>query len=124
MRKDIRRCVAQRDISIYLETPGASKGKVTFDTVQALGAGIAQHAHIYVWPLETRLLSPEGKHGSLHTKTAVADGRDLLISSANPTEYAMTLTTEMGLLVPGGDQPAQVEAHLLRLVELGVFQGV
>jgi len=111
-------------ISIYLETPDASEGKVAFDTVQALGADIARHARIYVWPLEKRLRSPEGKHGSLHAKIAVADGRDLLISSANLTEYAMTLNIEMGLLVRGGDRPAQVEAHLLRLVEQGAFQPV
>ena len=115
---------AQRgvSISIYLETPDASEGKVTFDTVQALGADIARHARIYVWPLEKRLHSPEGKHGSLHAKIAVADRRDLLISSANLTEYAMTLNMEMGLLVRGGERPAQVEAHLVRLVEQGVFQ--
>lgn len=115
---------AQRDvsISIYLETPEASEGKVAFDAVQALGADITQRARIYVWPLEKRLLSPEGKHGSLHAKIAVADGQHMLISSANLTEYAMTLNMEMGLLVRGGDQPAQVEAHLLRLVEQQVFQ--
>jgi phosphatidylserine/phosphatidylglycerophosphate/cardiolipin synthase-like enzyme len=111
-------------ISVYLETPDASEGRVTFDTVQALGADVARRARIYIWPLEKRLRSPEGKHGSLHAKIAVADGRDLLISSANLTEYAMTLNMEMGLRVRGGDQPAQVEAHLMRLVEQGVFQMV
>jgi phosphatidylserine/phosphatidylglycerophosphate/cardiolipin synthase-like enzyme len=117
---------AQRDVStaIYLETPDASEGRVAFDTIRALGQDVTRHARIYVWPLEKRLRSPEGRHGSLHAKIAVADGREMLISSANLTEYAMTLNMEMGLLVRGGDLPAQVEAHLVRLVEQGVFQAV
>jgi phosphatidylserine/phosphatidylglycerophosphate/cardiolipin synthase-like enzyme len=46
----------------------------------------------------------------------------MLISSANLTEYAMTLNMEMGLLVRGGPLPGQVQSHLTRLVEKGVFE--
>ena len=46
----------------------------------------------------------------------------MLISSANLTEYAMTLNMELGVLIRGGPQPGQVQAHLTRLVERGVFQ--
>ena len=48
----------------------------------------------------------------------------MLVSSANLTEYAMTLNMEMGLLVHGGPLPLQVERHLVRLVEDGVFEAV
>jgi len=48
----------------------------------------------------------------------------MLVSSANLTEYAMMLNMEMGLLVQGGPLPGQVEAHLERLVEDGIFQQV
>jgi len=118
--------VARRGVSIaiYLETPDASEGRVTFDTVGALGQEIARHAHIYVWPLERRPQTADGRHGSLHAKIALADGRMMLISSANLTEYAMTLNMEMGLLVHGGPLPAQVETHLARLVERGMFRPV
>ena len=111
-------------VAIYLETPDASERKITFDTLRALGGEIPQHARIYVWPLEQRLKTSDGKHGSLHAKIAVADGRDMLITSANLTEYALTLNMELGLLVRGGPLPAQVERHLSRLVEQGVFQTV
>jgi phosphatidylserine/phosphatidylglycerophosphate/cardiolipin synthase-like enzyme len=114
---------AQRGVStaIYLETPDASEGRIAFDTIGALGRDVVQHALIYVWPLEQRLRATDGRHGSLHAKIALADGRTMLVSSANLTEYAMTLNMEMGLLVQGGPLPGQVERHLVRLVEQGVF---
>jgi phosphatidylserine/phosphatidylglycerophosphate/cardiolipin synthase-like enzyme len=108
-------------VAIYLETPDASERKITFDTIKALGGEVAHRAHIYVWPLEKRLQAADGKHGSLHAKIALADGQTMLISSANLTEYAMTLNMEMGLLVRGGPLPEQVETHLEWLVEEGVF---
>ncbi len=111
-------------IAIYLETPDASEGKITFDTIRALGQEIAQHARIYIWPLNQRPQSESGKHGSLHAKVAIADNQTMLISSANLTEYAMTLNMELGLLVKGGPLPNQVQTHLARLVEKGVFQEV
>ena len=109
-------------ISIYLETPSASQGRMTLDTVGALGGELAQHASIYVWPSEKRAKTAGGKQGSLHAKFAVADEQKLLISSANLTEYAMTLNMEMGLLIGGTTIPAQAEAHLKKLIETGVFQ--
>lgn len=115
---------AQRgvSISIYLETPDASEGKIAYDTIKALGQDIAQHARIYNWPLENRAQSESGKHGSLHAKVAVADGQTMLISSANLTEYAMTLNMELGILIRGGPLPAQIQRHLTELVEKGVFE--
>lgn len=114
---------AQRGVSIaiYLETPDASEGRIVFDTIGALGRDVVQHARIYVWPLEKRLRAVDGRHGSLHAKVALADGHTMLVSSANLTEYAMTLNMELGLLVHGGALPKQVARHLVRLVELGVF---
>lgn len=125
--KDIARALvraAERGVTIhiYLETPDASQGKVAFDTIGALGQEVVQKARMYVWPLEKRQKSAAGKHGSLHAKICVADGRALLVTSANLTQYAMTLNMEMGLLVHGGPLPAQVEAHLNRLVDDGTFE--
>ncbi len=117
----VRRGVA---VSIYLETPDASQGRIAFDTIGALGEQVVRRVQLYVWPLEARLRTADGRHGSLHAKVAVADEQTLLISSANLTEYAMTLNMELGLLIHGGPLPGQVAAHLARLVELGVFQGV
>ncbi len=83
-----------------------------------------QRARIYVWPLEKRPRSADGRHGSLHAKVAIADGRVMLISSANLTEYAMTLNMELGVLINGGPSPEKVAEHLGRLVEMGTFRRV
>jgi len=111
-------------VSIYLETPDASQGRIAFDTIGALGDEVVQRVCLYVWPPEERLRTPDGRHGSLHAKVAVADRKAMLVSSANLTEYAMTLNMELGLLVYGGPLPGQVAAHLERLVEVGVFRKV
>ena len=89
---------AERGVSvaIYLETPDASERRITYDTIRALGGEVPQHARIYVWPLAQRSRAGDGRHGSLHAKIALADGQAMLISSANLTEYAMTLNMEMG----------------------------
>jgi phosphatidylserine/phosphatidylglycerophosphate/cardiolipin synthase-like enzyme len=127
--KSIARAIveaARRGVSValYLETPDASEGQMAYDTIGALGDEVPRHSQIYIWPLEERPHTPDGRHGSLHAKIALADGRAMLVSSANLTEYAMTLNMEMGLLVRGGPLPQQVERHLVRLVETGVFRPV
>jgi phosphatidylserine/phosphatidylglycerophosphate/cardiolipin synthase-like enzyme len=111
-------------IAIYLETPDASEGKISFDTVRALGKAVTQRARLYVWPKEKRPVDESGRFGSLHAKIALADSRTMLVSSANLTGHAMTLNMEMGLLVRGGTVPQQVGRHLTRLVEQGVFERV
>ena len=111
-------------ICLYLETPDASEGRIAFDTLAAFGAEVRQRAHVYVWPLEKRLRSAEGRHGSLHAKVAIADGRVMLISSANLTEYAMTLNMELGVMINGGTLPAMVATHVERLVGQGTCRRV
>jgi phosphatidylserine/phosphatidylglycerophosphate/cardiolipin synthase-like enzyme len=111
-------------ISIYLETPDTSESKVSFDTVKALGPAVSERAKLYVWPKEKRPLTEDGKFGSLHAKIALADARLLLVSSANLTGYAMMLNMEMGMMIRGGDSPKQVEKHLARLVEQGIFEQI
>ena len=74
-----------------------------------------------MWPREKRPLTEDGRFGSLHAKIALADRQTLLISSANLTDYAMTLNMEMEILIWGGAVPQQVGNHLLNLVEQGIF---
>ena len=104
------------EISIILESADESEGKLTYDALQAMGDEIRRHARFYTWPSKNRPLSPDGKHGSLHAKTAVADGRVLFISSANMTEYAMNLNMELGVLIRGGELPKQVESHFQEMI--------
>jgi phosphatidylserine/phosphatidylglycerophosphate/cardiolipin synthase-like enzyme len=41
----------------------------------------------------------------------------MLVSSANLTEYVLTLNMEMGILVRDGPLPGQVKVHLDRLCQ-------
>lgn len=106
-------------IEVVVETPDRLEGHGTYSTLQALGADVAACSTVYVWPREQR--GAEGRVGILHVKCVVADGRWLFLSSANLTEYAFTTNMELGLLVTGGHQPGQVEAHFDRLIEAGVL---
>ena len=114
---------AQRRVAVVicLETPDASAGRIAYNTIRSLGDALRQQARIYIWPLSRRPTSPDGRHGSLHAKVAVADGNALLVSSANLTSNAMTLNMELGTLVRAGELPASVEAHFNRLIALGCW---
>ncbi len=90
--------------------------------LQALyGNFLATNIRYYAWSEEQRLRSAQGGHGVLHAKTLVADNHQLLVSSANLTEYAMSLNIELGLVVRGGVLPGQVERIFDEYVERGVF---
>lgn len=109
-------------IDICLETPDASEGRITFDTIRNLGDDLVRQSKVYIWPLEQRHTTADGRHGSLHAKVAVADGKRLFISSANLTEYAMNLNMEMGVLIEGGLLPEQVQKHFEALKTNGILQ--
>ncbi len=112
------------DITICLETPEASDGHMSGDTLRALGRELRQRARLYIWPLDQRPPAPNGRRGSLHAKLAVADGRLLFVSSANLTEYAMLLNMELGVLIEGGQAPGQIQTHFARLIQDGVLSQV
>ncbi len=109
-------------IDVVLESTEESEGKVTFNMMRALGPGIKSCARFYIWPLGKRPTDASGKHGSLHVKCATADGCMLLVSSANLTEYAMTLNMELGVLVKDGPLPRDVESHFERLIQQGILE--
>ena len=89
------------------------------------GVGLGA-AKVYVWPLEQRRQNKRGQHGSLHAKCVLVDCHRLFVSSANMTEFALTLNIELGVLLNGGDAPRQAERNLTELIRSGVlreFQG-
>jgi phosphatidylserine/phosphatidylglycerophosphate/cardiolipin synthase-like enzyme len=55
------------------------------------------------------------------SKCAAADEADLLISSANLTEFALNMNMELGVRVRGGDLPNRVVEHLRRLMQYQVL---
>ena len=111
-------------ISVIVETPNKIEGQTEYDTIQALGDQVAAVSTVYYWPEAQRGQDNSGKHGILHVKCAVADGRWLFLSSANLTEYAFTVNMELGLLVTGGPLPCQVEEQFDRLIGMGVLERV
>ena len=113
-----RRGVALR---VIVESPEASEGRVMFNGLRALGAEVARSARVYAWPKEKRPTDIHGHHGSLHVKCTVADDAILFVSSANLTEFALTLNMEMGLLVRGGNLPGRVSQHFDGLIGKGVL---
>ena len=117
--KEAMLAAARRGVSITLvfESPDSSDGKTAFAGIGALGDELKELSDVYVWPLDRRPRDRSGRHGSLHAKFAVADETALLVSSANLTEYALSLNMELGLLIRGGDIPARVAGHLRRLIE-------
>ena len=109
------------DITLVLETPNRLEGQNEYDCLLALGDKVAAVSTVYYWPQENRAHDENGKHGILHVKCAVADGRQIFLSSANLTEYAFSINMELGMLVTGGKLPGQVEQHFHRLIETGVL---
>lgn len=103
-------------LRIVAETPQASQGKIPFGIDSTLGSEILQQAQVLVWPLEQRLVDQNGKHGSLHVKCALSDRQHLFISSANLTEYALSLNMEMGLLLHNEVIGMQVNKHIEQLI--------
>jgi cardiolipin synthase len=108
-------------IKIILETPDRHESAAAYDTIAALGRTILERAHIYVWPLEARPTDPKGRPGLMHVKAAVADGKRLLVSSANLTEHAFTTNMELGILVTGGELPGRVELHFETMIATGIL---
>jgi phosphatidylserine/phosphatidylglycerophosphate/cardiolipin synthase-like enzyme len=109
-------------ITVIIETPNRVEGQTEYDTIKALGEKVAAVSTVYYWPEEQR--NRGGKQGILHVKCAVADGRQLFLSSANLTEYAFTVNMELGLLISGGPLPCQVEEHFDRLMAMRVLERV
>jgi phosphatidylserine/phosphatidylglycerophosphate/cardiolipin synthase-like enzyme len=109
------------EINIIIESPDASEGKIAHDTIKGLGSALKSMAKIHIWPYAKREVTPNGKHGSLHAKVAVSDQKTLYISSANLTDYAMNLNMEMGILLTGGELPAQAQNHFDELIAEGTL---
>ncbi|MFL9458481.1 MULTISPECIES: DISARM system phospholipase D-like protein DrmC [Nostocales] len=104
-------------LKIIAETPESGEGKIPFGVGTTLGMEIARKAQLYIWPRHKRLTDSEGRYGSLHIKCVVCDRQHLFVSSANLTEYALTLNMEMGVLIHSEDLACQVVEHMNDLIQ-------
>lgn len=108
-------------IIFVLESDEASGGKVKFDPLPYLAPSGAP-VEVYHWPASERKKDERGRHGTLHAKFAVADRKQMLVSSANLTENAFDLNIELGVLLLGGPAPSEAAAHIDNLIRLRVLQ--
>jgi phosphatidylserine/phosphatidylglycerophosphate/cardiolipin synthase-like enzyme len=106
------------DVKLILERAEETDGKLSFDGIQHIRAGIPQAA-IFFWPLEKRLASRHGKRGILHVKCLLCDESQALVSSANLTDFGLELNMELGLVLHGGEIPACLAKHFMQLIYQG-----
>lgn len=115
---------ARRGVEIHLVFESQDAGKTAFAAIKAMGEELEALSNVYIWPPEKRPKDASGRHGSLHAKCAVSDDTKLLISSANLTEYALSMNMELGVLVRGGKIPGRVKGHLKQLIVEGTLTPV
>ena len=107
-------------VRLIAESPEVAD-KIPFGIKQALGKEIIEQAQVFIWPKHKRPVDNEGRYGSLHIKSAIADSHKLFITSANLTEYAFTLNMEMGVLIQSRQLANQVTRQIEDLIEQGIL---
>jgi phosphatidylserine/phosphatidylglycerophosphate/cardiolipin synthase-like enzyme len=110
-------------VSMVLERVEDSAGKLEFDGLAKIRARLPA-AQIYCWPVDQRPANSSGKTGTLHAKCLVCDEQQVLVSSANLTDYALELNMELGLRVSGEDVPARIAGHFKQLMVQRVLKRV
>ncbi len=111
-------------VRVVAEHARADGGAVKFSPIPSLlGQELLEKVLVYYWPADTREIE-NGLRGSLHAKTAVADDRRLLVSSANFTGHALAINMELGVRVTGGLLPKRVREHFDELIRTKILQPV
>lgn len=102
--------------------------RVVVETLQGAGSAISGEepaaafhglgVELWHWPVTRR---PDDR-GLMHAKIAVADRRELLVSSANLTQSGVRNNIEAGLLVHGGTAPERAAEHFDALRSTGILE--
>jgi phosphatidylserine/phosphatidylglycerophosphate/cardiolipin synthase-like enzyme len=106
-------------VRIIAETPESSNDKISYGITATFGPQILEYTQVYIWHRKKRPVDEQGRYGSLHAKSAVCDGQHLFISSANLTQYAMSLNIEMGILIHNRRLAEQVIQQMDQLIAHG-----
>jgi len=109
----------QVEITVLLETSSDEGGRVkNHDSIKAMQL-LLPSLNICIWSPEK---NASGNYsGAVHAKCAVADGERAFITSANLTTAAMERNMELGVLVNGGDLPAELHRHLEFLITQSII---
>lgn len=62
------------------------------------------------------LASKRENRAALHAKTLVIDCNKAIVTSANPTPAAYFRNIELGVMITGGDIPAEIDRHFRELI--------
>lgn len=102
--------------------------RVVVETLQGAGSALAGEEpaaafrglrlELWHWPVARRA----DDKGRMHAKIAVADRRELLVSSANLTQSGVNSNIEAGLLVHGGTAPERAAEHFDALRSTGTLE--
>ncbi|NKZ02863.1 endonuclease [Actinomadura latina] len=102
--------------------------RVVVETLQGAGSAISGEepaaafhglgVELWHWPVARR----DDDKGRMHAKIAVADRRELLVSSANLTQSGVNSNIEAGLLVRGGTAPERAAEHFDALRAAGILE--
>ncbi|GAA4860732.1 DISARM system phospholipase D-like protein DrmC [Pseudonocardia benzenivorans] len=98
-------------VRVVVETLKGAAGALAGSEPGAAFLGVPG-VELWHWPVPAR---PE-QSARMHAKVAVADRRELLVSSANLTQSGTVTNIEAGLLVRGGSAPRRAAEHLDALV--------
>ena len=109
------------NLTLIFEMPEESDGKVAYNNLFSIDSALLKRSKLLIWPKSKRPVNIDGKMGSLHAKFAIADNREIFISSANLTSYAMTLNMEMGILIHSANFALEVSNHINGLISSGHF---
>lgn len=111
-------------LRIIAETPESGDGKIPFGIQTTFGREILCRSQVLIWPKEKRLTDANGRYGSLHIKGAIVDLRTLFITSANLTEYALSLNMELGVLVHNEDLAKQMIGQIDDLISKKILVSI
>lgn len=102
--------------------------RAVVETLQGAGSAISGNepaaafhglgVELWHWPVTRRA----DERGKMHAKLAVADRRELLVSSANLTQSGILKNIEAGLLVRGGTAPQRAAEHFDALRSAGILE--
>lgn len=111
-------------VMFILERGKEFGGKLAYDPLKQSGLLEVAGIELYHWPTTKRPKTTDGDVGSLHAKCIVADRRVALVTSANLTDYALSINIEMGVKTEGGDVPRQIAEQFVGMVEGGVLERI
>ena len=96
-------------VRALLESPESRGGSLERDPAHILAA-VVPGIRFYEWP-------QSADRGCVHAKCVIADHDMAFVTSANLTGAAMERNMELGILIRGGTQPAEMAIHLQSLID-------